>query len=62
MLLLLKSGGTSGLHQKKLRRLVDALENQLSGIGSESYQLREGLIARILDLLDILRSLAPVRG
>jgi hypothetical protein len=51
-----------GLHQKKLRRLVDALENLLSGIGNESYQLRDGLIARILDLLDILRSLAPVRG
>jgi hypothetical protein len=50
-----------GLHQKKLRRLVDAIENQLSGSGSESYELHDGLVARLLDLLDILRSVAPVR-
>jgi hypothetical protein len=51
-----------GLHQKKLLRLVDALENQLSGSGSEAYELRDGLIARLLDLVDVLRSVAPVRG
>lgn len=50
-----------GLHQRKLHRLVDAIENQLSGRGNDSYALHDGLVARLLDLLDILRSVTPVR-
>lgn len=49
-----------GLHHKKLHRLVDAIENQLLGEGRESYALRDGLIARILDLLDILGTVVPI--
>jgi hypothetical protein len=48
-----------GLHHKKLHSLVDAVENQLLGESSESYVLRDGLIARLLDFIDILANVAP---
>jgi hypothetical protein len=48
-----------GLHHKKLRKLVDAVENQLLGKSKESYVLREGLVARLLDFIDILANVAP---
>lgn len=48
-----------GLHHKKLHSLVDAVENQLSGESNESYVLRDGLIARLLDFIDILANVAP---
>jgi hypothetical protein len=47
-----------GLHRRKLNRLVNAIENQLSGEGKEAYALREGYVARLLDFLDILMSVA----
>jgi len=48
-----------GLHHKKLHSLVDAVENQLLGESNESYLLRDGLIARLLDFVDILANVAP---
>lgn len=47
-----------GLHSMKLRGLVDAFESQLLGEGSDAYELRDGIVARLLDLADILYSLA----
>ena len=47
-----------GLHTRKLRGLVDALESQLLGEGSDAYELRDGIVARLLDFADILYSLA----
>jgi len=47
-----------GLHSRKLHGLVDALESQLLGDGSDTYELRDGIVARLLDLADILYSLA----
>lgn len=47
-----------GLHHKKLHGLVDAIESQLSGDGDEAYVLRDGLVTRLLDFLDILKSVA----
>jgi hypothetical protein len=47
-----------GLHRRKLQSLVDALERQLLGEGSDAYELRDGIVARLLDLADILYSLA----
>ena len=48
-----------GLHHKKLHSLVDAVEIQLLGESNESYVLRDGLIARLLDFIDILANVAP---
>lgn len=48
-----------GLHHKKLHNLVDIVENQLLGESNESYILRDGLIARLLDFIDILACVAP---
>jgi len=50
-----------GLHHKKLHKLVDAIENQLSGESDESYELRDGIIARLLDFVDLLVCVAPVK-
>lgn len=47
-----------GLHSRKLHGLVNALESQLLGEGSDAYELRDGIVARLLDLADILYSLA----
>ena len=48
-----------GLHHKKLHSLVDAVEDQLLAESNESYVLRDGLIARLLDFIDILVNVAP---
>lgn len=46
-----------GLHQRRLLRLIDALEKQLLTGGGERYQLRDHYAARLLDLLDLARVL-----
>jgi len=51
-----------GLHHKKLHKLVDAIENQLLGESDESYELRDGIIARLLDFVDLLACVTPVKA
>lgn len=43
-----------GLHERKLLRLLDALEDELTGQGN-GYQLRDAYVARIFDLWDLLQ-------
>ena len=43
-----------GLHQRKLMKLLDALERELTGQGS-SYQLHDAYAARVFDLWDLLQ-------
>ena len=45
-----------GLHQRRLGRLVDALERDLRGEGTERFMVRDHYVARILDLADLLRA------
>jgi hypothetical protein len=45
-----------GIHQKRLRKLVAALETELRGETKSDYKLREIYLARIFDFLDILRT------
>lgn len=44
-----------GLHQKRLMRFLDALEDELKGCGTSKFQLRDRYAARVLDILDLLR-------
>ncbi|KAB2926904.1 MAG: hypothetical protein F9K25_15245 [Candidatus Contendobacter sp.] len=44
-----------GLHQRKLMKLLDALEQELTGQGS-SYRLHDAYVARIFDLWDLLQA------
>ncbi len=43
-----------GFHQKKLEKLVDALENQLTDANDQTYGYKDGMVARLLDVLDML--------
>ena len=44
-----------GIHRKRLRRLVAAIERNLQGHGPDRFEVRDHYVARILDIADILR-------
>lgn len=44
-----------GLHKRKLLKLLDALEGELTGQGSD-YRLHDAYVARIFDLWDLLQT------
>lgn len=44
-----------GLHQNRLQRLLDAIESQLTGSGGD-FRLRDIYVARVLDLVGLLRA------
>ena len=44
-----------GIHQRRLRRLVAAIERSLGGHGPERFEVRDHYVARILDIADLLR-------
>ena len=43
------------IHQRRLRRLVAAIERNLAGDGPERFVVRDHYVARILDVADLLR-------
>jgi hypothetical protein len=43
-----------GLHQRRLERLLDALEAGVRGSGPGRFQVRDHYVARLLDLFDVL--------
>jgi hypothetical protein len=46
-----------GLHQRRLRRLIDALERQWeTGRAESGFTARDQYVARLLDLFDLLGS------
>ena len=47
-----------GWHDKKLHRLIDALGNQLQQDNNEDLSYKDAYAARILDLADLLLSVA----
>lgn len=44
-----------GLHQKRLHRLIDCLEKELRGLGDSRLKIMDQYVARIFDLLDLLK-------
>ncbi|MGB0129714.1 MAG: DUF6635 family protein [Rhodocyclaceae bacterium] len=46
-----------GLHERKLLKLLDALEQELTGQGA-GYRLHDAYVARVFDLWDILQTVA----
>jgi hypothetical protein len=48
-----------GLHRRRLLRLVDALERELLEGEGRSFAVRDHYVARLLDLVDLLRALQP---
>lgn len=43
-----------GLHQRRLRRLIDCLERELTGQGDSRFTVRDHYIARTLDVIEAL--------
>lgn len=43
-----------GLHQKRLHRVVDAVQKSLNNTADQEFVLREKYLARIFDVLDVL--------
>ncbi len=47
-----------GIHEKRLNRLIDSLENTLMDRGDSDLKLRGKYLARVFDLLDLLKTAA----
>ena len=47
-----------GIHEKRLNRLIDSLENTLTGKGDSELKLRGKYLARVFDLLDLFKTAA----
>jgi hypothetical protein len=49
-----------GLHERRLRRLVDALERQVLDPAAPAFTVRDHYVARLLDLFDVASALARI--
>ncbi len=47
-----------GLHQKRLRKLVHSLQKELKGLGDSKYEIKDQYVARLFDILDVLKTAA----
>ena len=51
-----------GLHQRRLERLIDAIERDLKGDGPGGFEVRDHYVMRILDFAELLRAAWRVLG
>lgn len=47
-----------GIHQRRLRKFIDALGNELKGSGKTRFEIRDHYFARVFDLLDVVKTAA----
>ena len=52
----------TGFHRRRLERFVQALGEELSGKSKVRYQVKDHYLARVLDLVDLLRVAAQAAG
>lgn len=45
-----------GLHQRRLKKFIDCLEIELKGSGESKLELKDQYVARILDIVDLLKT------
>lgn len=50
-----------GIHQRRLYKFLDCLEKELKGEGSSKLQLKAVYVARIFDIIDILKTAATTK-
>jgi hypothetical protein len=48
----------TGVHRRRLHRMIDILGSQLKGDSATSFEVRDHYVARIFDLIDLLRSVS----
>jgi hypothetical protein len=47
-----------GIHQKRLKKLIECLDKELRGSGDSGFKIRDQYIARVFDLLDLVKKAA----
>lgn len=47
-----------GIHQKRLKKLIDCLDKELRGSGDSGFKIRDQYIVRVFDLLDLFKKAA----
>ncbi len=47
-----------GIHQKRLKKLIECLDKELRGSGDSGFKIRDQYIARVFDLLDLFKKAA----
>ncbi len=47
-----------GIHQRRLRKFIDCIEKELKGSGESKFEIKDLYIARVFDILDILKTAA----
>jgi len=52
----------TGFHRRRLERFVQALGEELTGQGGARYHVRDHYLARVLDLVDLLKLAAQAAG
>lgn len=52
----------TGFHRRRLERFVQALGNQLTDTAEDRYRVRDHYLARVLDLVDLLKLAAQAAG
>jgi len=45
-----------GIHQKRLKKLIDCLGRELRGLGDSKFKIKDQYVARVFDLLDLFRA------
>ena len=46
-----------GLHQRRLAKLIDTLEEQMIASNASGFQVRDHYVARLVDMFDVLRAI-----
>ena len=49
-----------GIHQKRLLKFIDAFNDELLGTGLSQYKIKDQYVARVFDILDLLKAAAQV--
>jgi hypothetical protein len=52
----------TGFHKRRLERFVRSLGEALTGTGETRYQVKDHYLARVLDLVDLLKLAARAAG
>lgn len=45
-----------GIHQKRLLKFIDAFKEELLGAGQSQYKIKDQYVARVFDILDLLKT------
>lgn len=47
-----------GIHQRRLKKFVDCIEKELKGSGESKFEIKDQYVARVFDILDMMKTAA----